>query len=56
VQLLPLAQLQHAVDNNYITPDTIYFNNLVATKQELETNWMVPVKDSWLTRRIATKA
>jgi len=56
VQLLPLAQLQHAVDNNFITPDTIYFNNLVQTKEELETNWMIPVKDSWLTRRIAIKA
>lgn len=56
VQLLPLAQLQHAVDNNFITPDTIYFNNLVQTKEELETKWMIPVKDSWLTRRIAIKA
>jgi hypothetical protein len=56
VQLLPLAQLQHAVDNNYITPDTLYFNNLVATKEELATKWMIPVKDSWLTKRIAIKA
>jgi hypothetical protein len=56
VQLLPLAQLQHAVDNNYIAPDTLYFNNLVATKEELATKWMIPVKDSWLTKRIAIKA
>ena len=56
VQLLPLAQLQHGVDNNFITPDTIYFNNLVQTREELENKWMVPVKDSWLTRRIAIKA
>lgn len=56
VQLLPLAQLQHAVDNTYITPDTIYFNNLVATKEELATQWMVPVKDSWLSKRIGIKA
>ncbi|AXY74862.1 hypothetical protein D3H65_13085 [Paraflavitalea soli] len=56
VQLLPLPQLQHAVDNNFITPDTLYFNNLVQTKEELENKWMVPVKDSWLTRRIAIKA
>ncbi|MDF2192045.1 hypothetical protein [Paraflavitalea sp. CAU 1676] len=56
VQLLPLAQLQHAVDNNFITPDTIYFNNLVQTKEELESKWMIPVKESWLTRRIAIKA
>lgn len=56
VQLLPLSQLQHAIDNNFITADTLYFNNLVQTKEELENKWMVPVKDSWLTRRIAIKA
>lgn len=56
VQLLPLPQLQHAIDNHFITPDTLYFNNLVQTKEELETKWMIPVKDSWLTRRIAIKA
>lgn len=56
IQLLPLPQLQHAIDNNFITADTLYFNNLVQTKEELENKWMVPVKDSWLTRRIAIKA
>lgn len=56
IQLLPLPQLQHAIDNNFITADTFYFNNLVQTKEELENKWMVPVKDSWLTRRIAIKA
>lgn len=56
VQLLPLPQLQHAIDNNFITAGTLYFNNLVQTKEELENKWMVPVKDSWLTRRLALKA
>jgi len=53
VQLLPLAQLQYAIDNNFITPDTLYFNNLVQNKKELETNWLVPMKDSWLAKRVA---
>lgn len=52
IQLLPLAQIQYAVDNQFITADTVYFNNLVQTKDELEQNWMVPVKDSWLKNRI----
>ena len=52
IQILPLAQLQYAIDNNFINPDTIYFNNLVQTKEELENNWKVPVKDSWLAKRI----
>jgi hypothetical protein len=52
VQLLPLSQLQYAANNNFINGDTIYFNNLVQTKQELENNWLVPVKESWLAKRI----
>ncbi|HKB44841.1 MAG TPA: hypothetical protein VKC90_10630 [Chitinophagaceae bacterium] len=53
VQLLPLSQLQYAYDNQFISADTLYFNNLVQTKDELEKNWIVPVKDSWLARKIS---
>lgn len=52
VQLLPLAQLQYAIDNQFVSPDTLYFNNLVQSKAELEEKWIVPVKDSWLKTRI----
>src|SRR3954471_19987489 len=31
VQLLPMAQLQYAFDNGFISADTPYFNNLVQT-------------------------
>ncbi len=53
VQLLPLSQLQYAVDNEFISADTLYFNNLVQTKEELESKWMVPVKESWLNKKIS---
>lgn len=52
VQLLPLAQLQYAADNNFISGETLYFNNLVQTKEELENKWIIPVKDSWLAARV----
>jgi hypothetical protein len=52
VQLLPMTQLQYAFDNGFISGDTPYFNNLVQTKQELETRWIIPVKDSWIKSRI----
>jgi hypothetical protein len=53
VQLLPLSQVQYAVDNGFITPGTLYFNNLVQTKEELENSWIIPVKDSWLAKRLS---
>ncbi|RYD72941.1 MAG: ABC transporter ATPase [Sphingobacteriales bacterium] len=30
-----------------ITPETIVFNNMVQTLNELETKWEVPLKNSW---------
>jgi len=53
IQLLPLSQLQYAIDNGFISADTLYFNNLVQTKQELENNWIIPVKNSWLVKKIS---
>ncbi len=51
IQMLPLSQLQYAAENGFITNDTLYFNNLVQTKEELENKWIVPVKESWLAKR-----
>ena len=53
IQLLPFSQLQYAAENNFINTDTLYFNNLVQTKQELESNWIIPVKDSWLNNKVS---
>lgn len=52
VQLLPLAQFSYALDQHYIDGDTPYFNNVVQTKKELEENWIVPVKESWLGKKL----
>ena len=55
VQLLPLSQLKYAFENSFIDADTIYFNNLVQTKEELLTQWLIPVKQSWLAKKIPQK-
>jgi hypothetical protein len=52
VHLLPLSQLQYAFENGFITGDTLYFNNLVQTKEELESKWLIPIKDSWLALKL----
>jgi len=51
VQLVPLAQLPYALDNGLIQPDTLYFDNTVQTKLELETKWLTPMKNTWLGQR-----
>ena len=55
IQLLPLSQLHYAMDNYFIGPQTLYFNNLVQTREQLENNWLIPIKDSWLSSRMPAK-
>ena len=52
VQLLPMTQLSYAAQNFFIDSDTVYFNNLVQTKKELEQKWILPIKDSWLATKL----
>ncbi len=53
VQLLPLSQLKYAVENKFIDETTTYINNTVTTKNELLQSWLIPVKSSWLAKRIS---
>ena len=53
IELLPLSQLEYAVENNFITSDTLYFNNTVLSKKEMIEKWIIPVKDSWLAKRVS---
>ena len=46
-----MAQMPYALEKGFLKSNTIYFNNLVATKKELEENWMIPVSQSWLASR-----
>lgn len=52
VQLLPMNQLGYALEKSFISGDTLYFNNLVQTKQELIENWIIPVRTSWLAKKL----
>src|SRR5580765_4302272 len=53
VEILPLPQLKYAVEQGFITADTLFFNNVVLTKEELENSWIIPAKDSWLAKKIS---
>lgn len=56
VQLLPMNQVQYALDNQFITPQSVYFNNIVQTKEELESNWLIPLNKSWLAKKLPLAA
>lgn len=48
IELLPLSQLQYAIENSFVSSNTLYFNNTVTTKKQLETEWIIPAGESWL--------
>ncbi len=52
VQMIPMSQIEYAMENGFLNGETLYFNNLVKSKEELENNWIIPVKDSWIASRI----
>lgn len=52
ILLIPLSKVNFSIENDIITPDTLYFNNTILTKKGLLNNWIIPVKDSWLAKRI----
>lgn len=52
IQILPLSQIDYGAANGFIDEQTLYFNNLVQTKKELENNWIIPAGESWLAGKI----
>ncbi|MEZ5016517.1 MAG: hypothetical protein R2800_05645 [Flavipsychrobacter sp.] len=51
-EMLPVNQVQYALDKVYITKDTLLFNNIVDTKEALMSNWLIPLERSWLASRV----
>ncbi len=47
VKTCSLSNFEKKIESGEITPETIVFNNLVSTKAEFESNWEIPLKDSW---------
>ncbi|MEI6189280.1 MAG: hypothetical protein WCP61_02550 [Chitinophagia bacterium] len=51
VQTIPIAQVAYAIENGLLEKDSLYFNNLVATKADMEANWLQPISQSWLGKK-----
>lgn len=49
---LPLPEVKGNFLNGILNEDSLTFNNLVKTKGELEAEWLVPARETWLRRYI----
>ena len=50
VQLLNRRELKAATTSGAVAPDTLYFDNTLATKGELDSHWPRPAQATWLAR------
>lgn len=48
VLLLSRPELRAAIAAGQLTPDTLYFNNTLTTKGELDAQWPAPAGQTWL--------
>ena len=47
INIVKMSDFKEFTKSNKITSETIVFNNMVSTIDELETQWEVSVNDSW---------
>ena len=50
VRLLDRRELKAAATSGAIVPNSLYFDNTLATKGELDTRWPRPAGETWLAR------
>ena len=50
VQYKELKAFQKLIKSKSISAKTIVFNNLINTKEELESDWEIPITESWHSR------
>jgi hypothetical protein len=47
INIVTISDFKEFIKSNKITSETIVFNNMISTKEELETQWEVSVNNSW---------
>jgi hypothetical protein len=52
INIVKLAEFQKFAKEQKITKETIVFNNMVQTKEEVDNNWEIPASKSWHNRFI----
>lgn len=50
VVTIPLGKLKESFAGGILNEDTLTFYNLVNTKAQLEAEWLLPAKDTWVKR------
>lgn len=55
IEILPLSQVNYAIENGYINKTTLLFDNSIQDISAFKNKWLVPIADSWLGKRLNNK-
>ncbi len=55
IQMIPLNQFNYAIENGFLTNETLYFNNTILTFEDLQSKWVVPITHTWLNNKLIAK-
>ena len=47
INLIRRREFEHMMETGIINDDTIVYNNLIETKNELKNKWEIPLRESW---------
>ena len=50
IELISIKDIGFHVENGMINPNTRFFNALITKKSELDSKWLVPVSEGWVSR------
>ncbi len=50
VKIMPLSEIKASIERQEIDKDSLFFQNTITAKKELEGNWLVKAGESWLKR------
>lgn len=53
IRTMHSSAIEAAVQQGIVTMGTTVFNNLVQTKADFESNWVIPLADSWVAKRLS---
>ena len=47
INIVKLSDFQQYAKSQKVTAETLVFNNMLQTKNDVETKWEIPAKESW---------
>jgi len=55
IGLYPTTEIKNRIMNETISDEALVFNNAIRHKDDIDTNWIKPIKESWMAKYFANQ-